>query len=213
MLSEPIYLSFLIDEQTPSYGGAKGLIKIGKSRSIDSGDNSNNLEISIPGHIGTHIDFPYHFSNSGMKLEDYPASFWIFDKVGFLNCNIEEVESLVDGLSYDIECLILKTGFGENRGEDFYWSSQPVIPSSFADLFKKKFPQLRLFGFDMISLTSKLNRDEGKEAHLNFLIQNNILVLEDMNLQNLNKAPERLIIAPLQIKSADGVPCNVIAFK
>ena len=63
----------------------------------------------------------------------------------------------------------------------------------------------------MISLTSKLDRAEGKKAHLNFLINNEILILEDMNLEKLFEKPNKVIIAPLQIKEASGVPCNVIA--
>jgi kynurenine formamidase len=212
MISDAIYLSYFIDEQTPVYGGTKDTIKIKRLRSIDSGDNSNNLELRFPGHIGTHIDFPYHFSNAGKKLEDYPASFWIFHKVGFINCDIAEVKSSIKVLPSDIECLILKTGFSVHRGADVYWAAQPVIPAIFADHFKEKFPKLRVFGFDLISLTSKLDRAEGKKAHLQFLIQNDILILEDMNLQQINTAPSKLIISPLQIKSADGVPCNVIAF-
>ena len=35
-------------------------------------------------------------------------------------------------------------------------------------IFKEKFKNIRVFGFDMISLTSKLDRDEGKKAHLDF---------------------------------------------
>lgn len=212
MISDAIYLSYFIDEQTPVYGGAKDSIKIDRIRSIDNGDNSNNLELRFPGHIGTHIDFPYHFSNLGKKLEDYPASFWIFNKIGFIHCEISEVESSIKNLSSDIECLILKTGFSINRAEEVYWSAQPVIPAIFADLLRETFPKLRVFGFDLISLTSKLNRDEGKKAHLQFLIQNNILILEDMNLEFLNETPNRLIISPLLIRSADGVPCTVIAY-
>ena len=64
----------------------------------------------------------------------------------------------------------------------------------------------------MISLTSKLDRVEGKAAHINFLINNDILVLEDMNLENISGTPKTVLVAPLQINAADGVPCNVIAF-
>ena len=212
MISDAIYLSYFIDEQTPAYGGAKDTIKIDRIRSIKNGDNSNNLELRFPGHIGTHIDFPYHFSNSGKKLEDYPASFWLFNKVGFIQCDIAEVGSSIKDLPSDIECLLLKTGFSVNRGAEVYWAAQPIIPASLADLLKESFPQLRVFGFDLISLTSKLDRDEGKKAHLQFLVQNNILLLEDMNLEHLNSTPSKLIVSPLQIRGADGVPCNVIAF-
>lgn len=210
---QPIYLSHFIDSDTPIYGGAKGEIEIEVLRSIEKGDSSNNLQFKFPAHVGTHIDFPYHFSNYGKKSNDYPPSFWIFRKVGFLNCTIDDVEMNIDNLPSDIEILLLKTGFGANRNKEVYWSKQPVIPARFATLFKIKFPFLRVFGFDMISLTSKLDRTEGKFAHVNFLINNDILVLEDMRLEHISSTPETIIVAPLQINAADGVPCNVIAFK
>ena len=209
---QPVYLSHFIDSETPVYGGARGEIIIEQIRSIDKGDTSNNLHFTFPAHIGTHIDFPSHFSNEGKKSNDYPPSFWIFHKIGFLNCTIEEVESNLDTLAADIEILILKTGFGAKRHKEIYWSGQPVIPAKFATLFKNKFPKLRVFGFDLISLTSKLDRAEGKSAHINFLINNDILVLEDMNLENIVGIPKVVVVAPLQINAADGVPCNVIAF-
>lgn len=208
----PTYLSYFLDSQTPAYGGRTNCINISFSKSILNGDTSNDQTLEFPGHIGTHIDFPYHFSSSAKKCNDYPASFWIFKKVGFLNCNIEEIKDNLCNLKSDIEILILKTGFGSNRHKNSYWSNQPIIPANLATLFKENFPKLRVFGFDMISLTSKLDRVEGKEAHINFLLNNEILILEDMNLEKLFEAPNKVIIAPLQIKEASGVPCNVIAF-
>ena len=209
---QAVYLSHFIDSDTPIYGGARGEITIEPIRSIDKGDTSNNLHFTFPAHIGTHIDFPYHFSNEGKKSNDYPASFWIFHKIGLLNCTIEEVESKLDTLAADIEILILKTGFGANRHKEIYWSGQPVIPAKFATLFKYKFPKLRVFGFDLISLTSKLDREEGKQAHINFLINNDILIIEDMNLSDLGNTPNNIIVSPLQIVGGDGVPCTVMAY-
>ena len=207
----PTYLSYFLDSETPAYGGKINNIKINLTRSILKGDTSNDQTLELPGHIGTHIDFPFHFSSSGKKCNDYPASFWIFNKVGFLTCNIEEVKDNLYKLESDIEILILKSGFGSNRDKNLYWSNQPIISANLATVFRKNFPKLRVFGFDMISLTSKLDRIEGKKAHVNFLLNNEILILEDMNLEKLFETPNKVIIAPLQIKEASGVPCNVIA--
>jgi arylformamidase len=209
---EPLYLSYFLREDTPTYGGAEGTIRFEKERSISKGDTSNNLKFEFPAHVGTHIDFPRHFSDDGKKCVNYPASFWVFNKTGYLQCTIDEIEDQLDTLSADIELLIVKTGFGNNRGTPEYWAAQPVIPASFAGLLKKKFPDLRVFGFDLISLTSKLDRAEGKKAHIEFLLQNDILVLEDMDLRYLESTPSLVIIAPLQIAEADGVPCNVISY-
>jgi arylformamidase len=206
------YLSYFLKENTPTYGGIEGTIKFEKERSISSGDTSNNMRFELPGHVGTHIDFPYHFSDDGKKCGDYPASFWVFNKIGYLKCAINEIEKDIERLSSDIEILIVRTGFGKKRGFTEYWSSQPVIPSSLACIIKKKFPNIRVFGFDLISLTSKLDRIEGKNAHIEFLLKNEILILEDMYLENLETTPSTIIIAPLQIYDADGVPCNVISY-
>ena len=207
-----INLSFNVSEDTPLYGGAEGKIKFTQTASINKGDTCNNSEITMPCHSGTHIDFPLHFNTDGKSLEDYPDSFWYFEKIGFLNCNIENVLEEINYLDSGIEILILKTGFGLNRGDNKYWQNQPVIPSDFANQFREKFKNLRVFGFDLISLTSKKNREEGKKAHVSFLINNEILVVEDMNLSDLVQTPDGIIIAPLKIFNIDGVPCNVICY-
>jgi hypothetical protein len=53
--------------------------------------------------------------------------------------------------------LILKREFSVIRGTDACWGAQQFIPSTFADLLKESFPKLRVFGFDLISLTSKFD--------------------------------------------------------
>jgi len=205
------YLSHFLNTDTPAYGGETGLVNFKKIRSISKGDTSNNLKFTFPGHIGTHIDFPFHFSDTGKKCHEYPASFWHFEKVGFVKCSVAEIIEKIEYLPNDIELLILKTGFGVKRMEAEYWREQPVLKKELATIFKQKFPFLRVFGFDLISLTSKLDREEGKLAHRNFLIENEILVLEDMDLSDLNYCPRQVVIAPLQIEDADGVPCTVIS--
>jgi arylformamidase len=206
-----IYLSHFLEEKTPAYGGAQGTIQFTSLRSITRGDLTNELELRLPNHIGTHIDFPRHFSMQGKTYSDYSADYWLFHKVALLHCSIEEVPDRLVQLPADIELLLLKTGFAEKRSQSEYWKSQPVIPASFAGLFRQYFPKLRVFGFDMISLTSKLDRAEGKQAHLKFLVEHDILILEDMDLSALQETPDSVVIAPMQVKDADGVPCTVIA--
>jgi arylformamidase len=208
----PIYLSYYLNENTPAYGGEEGSIQLERIRSISKGDTSNNMRFILPGHIGTHIDFPFHFSDIGKKLEHYPADFWLFDKIGLIICSVEDILKEVEKLPADIEMLILKTGFGEKRGQCAYWQSQPVIKHTLAQKLKSLFPKLRVFGFDMISLTSKLNRLEGKLAHQYFLLECDILILEDMDLSSLQTTPTKVIVLPLMIAEADGAPCAVIAF-
>jgi arylformamidase len=110
-----IFLSYFLGENTPAYGGAEGTVLFEKSRSISNGDTSNNLYLKFPNHIGTHIDFPRHFSNEGKSINDYPAEFWIFNRVGFIHSDMDSLELNCEDIPNDIELLIVKTGFGDQR--------------------------------------------------------------------------------------------------
>lgn len=211
-MRKPIYLSFQLNQNTPAYGGETGAVLFERIKSIERGDTSNNLLLRFPNHIGTHIDFPFHFDKNGKTGDAYPADFWVFKQVGFISCPITELPEKIKELSADIELLIIRTGFGKMRGEDIYWSNQPVIPAEYASMLRKAFPKLRVFGFDLISLTSKLDRAEGKKAHIKFLLEHEILVVEDMNLEHLTECPKTVVILPLQISNADGAPCSIIAY-
>tara|TARA_B100001121_G_C18528545_1_gene544802 strand:- start:211 stop:846 length:636 start_codon:yes stop_codon:yes gene_type:complete len=205
-------LSYYLNNKSPVYGGYPEKINIKSARKISNGDTTNEMTLSFNNHVSTHIDFPKHFSENGKTINDYDASFWVFKNVGFLNCSLEDIEKNLNRLDNNIEILILKTDFGAIRGSEQYWKSQPVIPSRLASVFKNKFKKLRAFGFDLISLTSKLDREEGKRAHVEFLIKNDILIIEDMSLSRLKKTPKMVVVSPLLIDSADGVPCNILSF-
>lgn len=208
----PIYLSHFIDHSTPVYGGRDNMFNKTKLTDINDGATSNTSLIVLQTHIGTHIDFPYHFSNDGLKSHDYKADFWIFRNVGYVCCSIDQLEKKIISVNSNIEILIIKTKFGEFRGKEDYVLNQPVIPASIADLLKVKFPKLRAVGFDLISLTSQLDKEEGKMAHRSFLLKNNFLIIEDMKLDNLDETPELIIVAPLLVTGADGCPCTIIAY-
>ena len=207
-----LFLSHFINKNTPVYGGVENAFISETISSINEGHTSNSSKFIFNNHIGTHIDFPFHFSNTGAKTNDYDSSFWVFNKVGFINTSIINFENDIKDLPIDIEILLLKTNFGINRGTDKYIFDQPVIPSNWAFLLRSKFPKIRAFGFDLISLTSKKDRIEGKNAHIKFLIENNILIIEDMDLSKITESPSKLIVAPLLIESSDGVPCTIISF-
>lgn len=196
----------------PTYGNQQGKVNITQASSMSNGSTSNSLMLQFPNHIGTHIDFPKHFCNNGKSLSDYADDFWFFNKIGFIESSFAELETILNTVDNEIEILIVKTGFEQFRGTERYTLAQPVIEPYLASLLKHKFKNLRVLGFDMISISSYLDRKKGREAHHAFLCDNDILLLEDMRLQDLRETPQSLIVAPLQIKKADGVPCFVYAF-
>ena len=66
---------------------------------------------------------------------------------------------------------------------------------------------------DLISVSSYSNREEGRKAHHAFLnpeVGEPILLIEDMKL-DLDTSFTKVIVSPLRIEKADGVPVTVFA--
>jgi len=217
MSSEFICLSYFLDDQTPLYGGSKG-INIQPERSISKGDTANTKKIIFNNHSGTHIDFPNHFIHDGLTSEFYDANFWVFSNPYVINKFVEPNQIIsfsneeIDNIPIDTDFLIIKTGFGKFRGEDIYWERNPGFAPEVANILRNKFKNLRVLGMDIISLTSFNNRPLGREAHKAFLGSDSpILLVEDMNLGELKFQPKLIVCLPTLIKGVDGAPVNIIA--
>jgi arylformamidase len=208
-----IYLNHELNENTPAYANAQNQIKIDEVRSLKKGDTSNNLHLSLPNHIGTHIDFPAHFCPKGKTFSHYDASFFVFDQVAMVTCDMYDLEMHLDSIDTNIEMLLVKTGFEGLRETEHYTLKQHEVFPEYAKVLREKFPHLRLFGFDMISVSSMLDREMGREAHRAFLCEENILLLEDMRLSGISPRDtiNEVIVAPLALADGDGAPCTVIA--
>lgn len=218
------FLSYELSENLSGYGDGKR-IEITKTREIAKGATSNNSEIAMPVHFGTHMDFPYHFGEDGLRCSNYTASSFIFKNIIVVSIDCREIddkiieyEDLMPAItSYSnkldgAEALIIKTGFCELRSVDRYWKNNPGFSPNLAKALKQSMPNLRLLGFDSISLTNYQNRELGRIAHKSFLLEQNILIVEDMMLDRLNgQSIRQLIVAPLRITGGDGAPVTVFA--
>ena len=101
----PVFLSHFLDENTPIYGGIPDTISFSSISSINQGDTANSLKIGFPNHVGTHLDFPFHFNNNGKNSSDYSADFWIFRKVINELCKANCVEYII--MVYNINRIFM----------------------------------------------------------------------------------------------------------
>lgn len=219
-MSRSVYLSYSLNLETPSYGN-ESTIEIEAVRSIGAGDTSNSSRWRIPNHLGTHIDFPKHFVERGRSVDDYPASFWRFEEVAVIHTDETEpamliTKDVIEGktISPATELLIIVTGFYKLRGAPVYWRENPGFSPDLADCLREVCPEIRVMGFDSISLSSFANRPLGREAHRAFLGgPRPLLPLEDMDLSAIKKGMkiEGVCVAPLRVSNADASPCTVIA--
>ncbi|EFB5563964.1 cyclase [Campylobacter coli] len=216
-----IYLSYFLDQMTPTYGN-KEKIKLIKKSSIEYGDIANHTIVTTSVHNGTHLDMPLHFFSSGQSIEDFCCSDFIFNQVLFIEIDSSDLiinHNLIQKMSeiknkIKFEAIIVKTGLCYKRDQEVYWKENFGFHPEIASYIRRDFPNVRLFGFDSISVSSFSNRELGRVAHKSFLDPKKpILLLEDMKLNNLSEKTniKKLIVAPLRIKNSDGLPCTVIA--
>ena len=216
-----IYLSYILDENTPTYGNRDKFVAIKKS-DISKGDVANDTTINTTVHIGTHIDMPCHFFEDGQTIEDFNCEYFNFENILFIELTPKELiiknelmeclDKIKDKNKY--EMLIVKTGICNKRYTQEFWESNYGFDPLIAEYLRKFFPNVRVLGFDTVSVSSFQNRMIGREAHKAFLNpQNPILLLEDMDLREVDKSSiiKKLTIAPLRIAKCDGLPCTVVA--
>gem|GEM_PF-87610 len=226
--NEMILLSYYIDRETPAYGGNGGP-DITSERSIQAGHSSNSLRLNFSNHTGTHIDCPFHFDSGGEKLSEYSAEFWYCSRVATvvldpqpLEGALIEFELLRKAIDEQIslseivkaEALIVKTGWSELRKDSVYSTAGPGWHRDVADGLRQLMPELRFFAFDLISISSFVHREEGREAHRAFLKHERpILPVEEMDLRSIYRGMKlnNLLISPLLLQDADGAPVTVWA--
>lgn len=218
-MSKTIFLSYVLDENTPTYGDRNRFKQV-KNSDISKGDVANDTAISTTVHMGTHIDMPYHFYEDGQTIENYAANFWVFKKPLFVEIEQDDLiinEKLIDKLNsiedigYDI--LIVKTGICNKRKSPEFSQENYGFHGDIYNLLIDKFSSIRIIGFDSISVSSFANRMIGRESHKRFLNPKKpILLLEDMDLRYVDKNTifKELIISPLRIAKCDGLPCTVL---
>lgn len=173
-------------------------------------------EVRLIGHVGTHIDVPYHVTEQGRRITDYYIEDFIYHRVAIAHVRPSTyyVEpSDLPPVAHDSEFIILETGSWEHRHEESYALNNIGLSEQTAVFLRNHYPRLRAVGIDSISINAYEDKQMGREAHKSFLAnEREILIVEDMNLSQLGSNEiEELIVAPLIVADGDGAPCQIIA--
>lgn len=214
-----IFLSHILDHQTPGYGGEKAF-QVTCAKALQLGHSCNQSHWTLSNHVGTHIDAPFHFSDQGKKIDEFSAHEWFFHRVCLLDLNVHPGEIIELGdwceqVPQDADLLLLRTGFEQYRDREIYWQDNPGIGPDVGSWLRLNRPALRAVGLDFISLTSFRHRPVGKLAHQAFLDPsregNPLLIIEDMALKKLQVSPQQVIVLPLRVAGSDGSPVTIVA--
>lgn len=162
MSSKVVWLSHPLCLETPAYGGWEGM-RIEPISRIAAGDTANTSRFVLSNHLGTHVDAPLHFFDSGPSLTDYPPEFWLFENPllvdvpgndGYL-IGPKDVEGAITPKT---DLLLLRTGYEKFRRDSQYWEYNPGLDPELGTWLRKHFPNVRVVGMDVISVTSRHQR-------------------------------------------------------
>ena len=209
-----ISLSYNLSKNTQSYGG-RHKIKIAQYERIQDGSTANSFMVEFYNHIGTHIDCPNHFYSDGLKICDYDINYFIFNEPQIIDVDLSskneiDIDNLSEPCIHSSDIIFFRTYFSKKRKSEDYIKNYPVFKLQLVNHLKKNCKNLRAIGFDIISLTSPLNKNEGKEAHKILLGNDNpILIVEDMKLDFYDDKISKIIISPYFFEEIDSAPCSV----
>jgi arylformamidase len=213
-------LSYPLRVDTHGYGGER-LLRIKRSKMISRGDSCNTAILVIPNHLGTHIDCPNHFFNSGKKICEYEIKDFIFLHPILLSCpkSMDELvtEKDIKGVYQKLkkaDILLIRTGFYKYRGTDKYSMRNPGISPEAAKFIRSYLKNIRCIGIDSISVSAYQSRYLGRQTHKIFfsnkLKNKPIRLIEDMNLSGDLRNLKEVYVSPFFIKEIDSSPCTVL---
>lgn len=213
------YLSHPIEKKIPIYGNSERNIVFEQVKNLNTGDSCNVVNFTLENHWGTHIDCPRHFFEDGKCISDYPAEFWYFCNpqtimVDLKPSQIMDIHDFIEPIKDTTDLLIIKSGWEKRRGTEEYSTDNPGISPVVGQWLRKQYPNIKVIGFDWISLSSYKQRGIGREAHKEFLREDGIgkpiLLLEDMKLGYPMNRLESVWIGPLVANFLDSAPCTVM---
>jgi arylformamidase len=213
------FLNHPVSSRTPSYGN-RDRIEIQATTRIADGSTANNSSLFFSSnHIGTHVDVPKHFYDDGSTLTDVAPDLWVFEHVHLIDIHCPMGRLLgssdlpIASIPLHTDMLLIRTGFEAIRNQEKYWNAYPGLDPSWCREIRRV-SSIRAIGFDFISLTSPLFKEEGKEAHLILLqeLQESfVMIIEDMRLNHLVSNPKKVTMLPLYIENGNGGPVTVLA--
>ena len=213
------FLSYAMGSAIPVYGMPNARPVLKRLKSFENGDSSRSYRLDIQNHWGTHVDAPAHFFRRGRRVSSYPANFWRFTSPQVLNVRLGPGQLLsrrhLEGnIKKKADLVLIQSGWWKKRGRSEYCLKNPGVDAEAGLWLRKHCPHVRAIGFDWVSLSSYLKREEGRAAHRAFLDPlgegSSILILEDMDLSGRLENLKEVWALPLRVEELDSAPCTVV---
>ncbi len=171
------------------------------------GDPFNLALMSMGTHLGTHVDPPAHYLDSGATVDRIPLETLVGPGVVLDMTDRECVDrqALEASELGDHVRVLLKTDNSPRLHESTFHENYVYLTEDGAEYLVER--SVCLVGNDYLSIEKYMN--PGAPVHLT-LLKAGILIVEGVNLVDVPPGPCEVFCLPLRIKGADGAPARVL---
>ncbi|KUO74777.1 MAG: hypothetical protein APF77_10970 [Clostridia bacterium BRH_c25] len=208
-MSEYIDISVEIDEHMVCWPETV-YPKIDYKKSIAQGDSTNDRNIYINLHTGTHMDAPNHFIKDGNTIEQICLD-KCCGRVYVLNVEENVISEEVIDRNKEIFERYTKVLFktkNSNLSKGKFDCGFAAFDESGAVAILKY--EIELIGIDYLSV-----QKYGHENNIvhTLLLGNNTVLLENINLSQVDEGEYELFAFPIKIKGVEGAPVRAVLKK
>lgn len=178
---------------------------------IADGGACNLSYLSCSNHTGTHVDAPWHFLETGARLDEIPLERWVgpcyVADLRAAGSTIDPPDLAAAGIPGQTLRLLLRT-----RNSDGWMSWSSIFEEDYVALSAAAAAWIvesgiRLVGIDGASVDPF--HDEAHPAH-HTLLGNDVLIIENLDLARVAPGPYELVCLPLKLDGLDGAPARVM---
>ena len=184
-------------------------IKIIRTSKIECGDQCNVSRLDCDIHVGTHIDAPYHFLDTGATIDELqlenligPAVVVHFPDSKVITTDDLKILDLPEGISR----ILFRT-----RNSDFWRRGIKEFEHDYVALTSGAASWLVNKGFCLVGIDYlSIQRYGDSPLTHKILLESNVIILEGLDLSGIEPRTYQLICLPLNLKGAEGAPARAV---
>ena len=185
----------------------------------------SNTKISMPVHVGTHIDAPYHFVPGGITVDKLPLEKLVGEavrldirKVAKENTAItlKDIQSAVKGHGIDLtdRIAVVQTGWAEKAFyQPSFYTDNPFLGREASQwLVGQDIKALALDHPIDAGIRPESRPTPGDSPNHRLFLGNGIPLIENLvNLELFDNPKFEMVALPMKISGCDGAPARIIA--
>lgn len=199
-------LTVPLSRQLPTFPGDPAF-QVEPAYRIQDGHPCNVSRLTLGSHAGTHVDAPYHFVESGLRVDELPLEI-LTGKARVVSVPAREAVDRQDlenlDLRDDLRVLFKTRNSGLLRQPEFRPDFVYLTADAASYLVQIG---IKLVGWDYLSIEKFGNREF--PAH-HALLGAGVVIVEGLDLSQVEAGDYELTCLPLKLAEGDGAPARVI---